>query len=186
MTEIRIASSVNIRLYNCNSSVLKNGTACPMCLQNNIQSSWDFVGSLLETIPKERDPYWVTLIKFWKQWLFLTMSLSRDMAKMWPTPIFLKFDVDLDVDLVHQKLILGWKRQPDSLVPFLDKFLTLRSAAYAFGKFSEIIDDHRWLVDDRILIEINGDDHRWLIYDHRNLWSSMINDYNRCFLKTRF
>ena len=31
MTEIRIVSSVNIRLY-CNWSVLKNGTACPMCL----------------------------------------------------------------------------------------------------------------------------------------------------------
>ena len=48
----------------------------------------------------------------------------------------------------------------------------IADTACASGRFCEIIVDHRWLIDDRILTEINDVNHCWLVDDHRNLWSS--------------
>ena len=94
------------------------------------QSSWNFVGSLLASIPNKCDPYWVNPSMFWKWLILLYVTWSRDRAKMWPWPIFFKFTRDVDIDP------LNWFGRPEivninfgpkkahltSLVPLLHQF----------------------------------------------------------------
>ena len=66
------------------------------------QSSWNFVGSLLASIPNKRDTYWVDPSMFWKWLILLYVTWSRDRAKMWPWPIFFKFIGDVDIDPLNR------------------------------------------------------------------------------------
>ena len=66
------------------------------------QSSWNFVRSLLASIPNKRDPYWVNPSMFWKWLILLYVTWSRDRAKMWPWPIFFKFTRDVDIDPLNR------------------------------------------------------------------------------------
>ena len=97
------------------------------------QSSWNFAESLLASIPNKRDSYWMNPSMFWKWLILLYVTWSRDRAKMWLSPIFLKFTRNIDIDLLNRfgrpeivKMNFGPKKSPlDRLVPILDNFLTL-------------------------------------------------------------
>ena len=91
------------------------------------QSSWNFVGSLLASIPNKRDPYWMDPGMFWKWLILLSVTWSRDRAKMWPWPIFFKFTRHVDID---------FKNLSDTLeINFSSK--KYESSSHIVGNFSD-------------------------------------------------